>query len=106
MMMMRSLKKSLLLLLFLLATGVRAHTSPATTSMAYLQSLRGGASIGPVSPDDALAMAKVAATAYLGGSAGKFIASKTGGSTPKVRQLLLLLQCVLFLLLSTQRLTD
>lgn len=47
--------------------------------------VRGGAvTLGPLDRDMAMKLAKTATTAYVAGSASKFIAGKTGGSSPEV----------------------
>ena len=55
---------------------------------------RGGAAIGPLDGDMALKLSKTAATAYVAGSASKYIAKETGGGSSNVRtELFLSVMC-------------
>jgi hypothetical protein len=46
---------------------------------------RGGGAIGPLDADLAVQLSKTAATAYVAGSASKFITGQTGGTNTQVR---------------------
>ena len=54
---------------------------------------RGGAAIGPLDGDMALKLSKTAATAYVAGSASKYIAKETGGSSHVRTELFLSVMC-------------
>jgi hypothetical protein len=69
-------------LLIALFTIVQAK--PTFTLDRALQT-RGGGAIGPLDGDLAVQLSKTAATAYLAGSASKYITSQTGGSNTQVR---------------------
>lgn len=61
----------------LIATLVQGH-QPAVLSV------RGGASLGPLDGATALKLSKAATTAYVAGSASKYINSQTGGENSQV----------------------
>jgi hypothetical protein len=74
---------SLLLALFVVADAHKI-TPPTSTFNRVLQ-VRGGGEIGPLDGSMAMQLSQTVATAYVAGSASKFIASKTGGSSTQVR---------------------
>ena len=79
-----------LFLVLALAVVSQANKAPAFVSSKQVAlDLRGGGAIGPLDKDMASKVAQLATTAYIGGSASKFIAEKTGGTAPKVKQSLL-----------------
>lgn len=69
---------ALLLAIFAITTEAR---KPAFTRAIQV---RGGGEIGPLDADLAMQLSKTAATAYVAGSASKYIASNTGGSSTQV----------------------
>ena len=70
---------AVLLALFAVAS---AEVKPRAWS---LPQVRGGAEIGPLDGELALQLSKAAATAYVAGSASKYIAGQTGTSSTQVR---------------------
>ncbi|KAG7369722.1 hypothetical protein IV203_027468 [Nitzschia inconspicua] len=48
--------------------------------------VRGGANLGPLDSDTAMKLAKTATTAYIAGSASKYIAKQTGGNSPQLAE--------------------
>ena len=74
---------ALLLSMFFISGEARRVQTPK----AFAKSLqvRGGGEIGPLDGDLAMQLSKTATTAYIAGSASKFIASKTGGGSSQVR---------------------
>lgn len=72
-------------LVLILAIGVQAK-GPAFVSKSVVMDLRGGGAIGPLDQDSIVPVAKVAASAYVAGSAVKYISNLTGATSPKVSQ--------------------
>ena len=64
----------------LLISAIQGHRS-----IQVIHNIRGGASIGPLDAGTALKLSKAAATAYVAGSASKYINSQTGQSNSQVR---------------------
>jgi hypothetical protein len=69
----------------ILATCLFAVTH-ASKSPAFLNIPRGGGAIGPLDSDLALNLSKTAVTAYVAGSASKYINKQTGGTDSQVRK--------------------
>lgn len=57
----------------------------ASKSPAFLSIPRGGGATGPLDADLAMNLSKTAATAYVAGSASKYINKQTGGADSQVR---------------------
>ena len=72
------------LLLALLAVAAESRKPTFTISPAAL-TVRGGGELGPLDSALAMQLSKTAATAYVAGSASKYIAAQTGGSSGQVR---------------------
>lgn len=72
---------SLLLALFAVAEA-RKFTKPTAFTRAL--NVRGGGELGPLDGDLAMQLSKTATSAYIAGSASKFIAGKTGGGSNQV----------------------
>jgi hypothetical protein len=68
----------------ILATCMFAVTN-ASKSPAFLSIPRGGGAIGPLDSDLVMNLSKTAVTAYVAGSASKYINKQTGGSDSQVR---------------------
>lgn len=73
---------ALFLSLFAFASAAKQPWNMPTTAAAL--QVRGGADIGPLDDKLAMQLAKTAATAYVAGSASKYIASQSGGSSSQV----------------------
>ena len=71
------------LLLSLFAVSVAAR-KPTFVSKSALTTIRGGGELGPLDGALAMQLSKTAATAYVAGSASKYIASQTGGTSGQV----------------------
>jgi len=69
-------------LLFALIIAVQGKKQPAFTRAL---NVRGGGDIGPLDGDLAMQLSKTVATAYVAGSASKYIATQTGGTATQVR---------------------
>jgi hypothetical protein len=76
------MKTGLVLFLTLVTSPVSVALRRRPT-MNALQ-VRGGANLGPLDSDMAMKLAKTATTAYVAGSASKYIAGQTGGSSTQV----------------------
>lgn len=74
------------LILSILASFAVASKSPAFAAL----SVRGGAELGPLDGELAMKLAKTATTAFVAGSASKYIAAQTGGSDTQVSRFHLL----------------
>jgi hypothetical protein len=72
-----------LLLAFFVVAEARKMQTPA--SLTRVIQVRGGGELGPLNVDLAMQLSKAAATAYVAGSASKYIAASTGGSSTQVR---------------------
>ena len=72
---------TLLIALFAVAEA----RGPTFTSKNQALLVRGGGEIGPLNGDLAMKLSKTAATAYVAGSASKYIAANTGGASTQVR---------------------
>ena len=73
---------TLLLSLFAVSAAARKPTFVSKTAL----NVRGGGEIGPLDGALAMQLSKTAATAYVAGSASKYIAAQTGGNSGQVRQ--------------------
>lgn len=77
--------KFITLLLSLFAVSVAARGPTYVSSKTAALNVRGGGELGPLDGALAMKLSKTAATAYVAGSASKYIASQTGGSSGQVR---------------------
>jgi hypothetical protein len=71
---------------FFLFLALCASSTSALTRRPQMDALqvRGGANLGPLDSDMAMKLAKTATTAYVAGSASKYIAKQSGGTSPQV----------------------
>ena len=74
--------KIVALFLALFATVTQASLRPFAVTTAL--QVRGGGEIGPLDGAMAMQLSKTVATAYVAGSASKYIAAHTGGSSTQV----------------------
>jgi hypothetical protein len=76
--------KSITLLLALFATVTAARVPTTFVAKNSALNIRGGGEIGPLDADLAIQLGKAATSAYIAGSASKYIAGATGGTAPQV----------------------
>lgn len=74
------------LLLTLFAFSAEARRIQTPEAYAKTLQIRGGGAIGPLDGDLAMQLSKTVTTAYIAGSASKFIAAQTGGGSTQVRK--------------------
>ena len=73
-----------LLLSFFAVSVVAARKPTFVSSKSAVTTIRGGGELGPLDGALAMQLSKTAATAYVAGSASKYIASQTGGTSGQV----------------------
>eukprot|EP00978_Attheya_sp_CCMP212_P021036 scaffold60984_cov47-Attheya_sp.AAC.3 len=76
--------KSITLILALFATVTAARVPTTFVAKNSALNIRGGGEIGPLDADLALQLGKAATSAFVAGSASKYIAGATGGTAPQL----------------------